>query len=107
MGYIALPSILNASVGITSYYCVILKIVVLHDGIKTIQNGPFQFSLKKEQNLVSFQKTHKMGLKKKQVGCFFKKTRVFLNPAFLTFNILNIFPMAALGTTKHVKIFPI
>jgi len=56
MGYIALPSILNASVGITSYYCVILKIVVLHDGIKTIQNGPFQFSLKKEKNLVSFQK---------------------------------------------------
>ena len=54
MGYIGLPSILNAIIGITSYYSVILKIVILHDGIKTIQNGVFLFSLKKEQNLVSF-----------------------------------------------------
>jgi len=52
MGYIALPSILNAIIGITSYYCVILKIVILHDEIKTIQNGVFLFSLKKELNLV-------------------------------------------------------
>jgi len=54
MGYISLPSILNAIVGITSYYCVILKIMIYHDGIKTIQDGVFLFSLKKEQNLVSF-----------------------------------------------------
>jgi len=56
MGYIALPSILNAMVGITSYYCVILKIVMLHDGIKTIQNGVFLFSLKKEQKSCFFLK---------------------------------------------------
>jgi len=54
MGYISLPSILNAIIGITSYYCVILKMVILHDTIKTIQNGVFLFSLKKEQNNVSF-----------------------------------------------------
>jgi len=31
-------SILNAIVGITSHYCVILKMVILHNTIKTIQN---------------------------------------------------------------------
>jgi len=59
MGFISLPSVLNAIIGITSYYCVILKIVILHDEIKTIQNGIFPFSSKKEQNLVSFQKNKK------------------------------------------------
>jgi len=34
---------LNAIIGITSYYCVILKMVILHDAIKTIQNGVFAF----------------------------------------------------------------
>jgi len=38
MGYISLPSIFNAVIGMTSYYGVILKMVILHDGIKTIQN---------------------------------------------------------------------
>jgi len=38
---------LNAIIGITSYYCVILKIVILHDGIKTIQNGVLLLSFKK------------------------------------------------------------
>jgi len=33
--------------------------VILHDGIKTIQNVVFLFSLKKEQNLVSFWKIQK------------------------------------------------
>jgi len=41
--------------GITSYYCVILKTMILHDALKkTIKNKVFPFSLKKEQNLVSF-----------------------------------------------------
>ena len=53
---ISLHSILNAIIGITSYYCVILKITKLLDAIKTIQNKFFSFSLKIEQNLVSFQK---------------------------------------------------
>jgi len=30
MGYISLSSDLNAIIGITSYYCVILKMVILH-----------------------------------------------------------------------------
>ena len=52
--------------GITSYYCEILKIMVLHDAIKTIKSKVFPFSLKKEQNLVSFKKkTKKPGLLKK------------------------------------------
>jgi len=32
-GYISLTSILNAIIGITSYYCVILKMVILHDAV--------------------------------------------------------------------------
>jgi len=38
VGYISPPN-LNAIIGITSYYCVILKMVMLHDSIKTIQNA--------------------------------------------------------------------
>jgi len=57
MGYISLPSDLNAIIGITSYHCVILKMVILHDAIKTIQNRVFVFFfLKKEQKAISFQK---------------------------------------------------
>jgi len=41
MGYISLPSNLKAIIGIKSYYCVILKMVILHDAIKTIQNKVF------------------------------------------------------------------
>jgi len=54
MGYIPLSSNLNGIIDITSYYCVILKILILHDTIKTIKNKVFPFSLKKEQYLVSF-----------------------------------------------------
>jgi len=87
MGYISIPSILNAIIGITSYYCVILKILILDDAIKAIQNAVFPFSLKKGQNLVSFIKTKKRFIKtkkrfffktKKQVDCFlffFKKKK--------------------------------
>jgi len=34
--YISLAPNLNAIIGITSYYCVILKMVILRDAIKTI-----------------------------------------------------------------------
>jgi len=37
-GHIQLLSILHAMIGITSYCCVILKMVILHDAIKIIQN---------------------------------------------------------------------
>jgi len=66
MGYIFLPSNLNGIIGITSY-CVILKIMILHDAIKTIRNKVFPFSLKKEQNVVSSKKNKK--------NCLFKKKK--------------------------------
>jgi len=56
MGYISLPSDLHAIIGITSYYCVILKMVILQDAIKTIQKRVFVFFLKKNKNLFLFQK---------------------------------------------------
>jgi len=56
MGYISLPTDLNAIIGIKSYYCVILKMVILHDAIKTIQNTVFVFFLKKDKNLFLFRK---------------------------------------------------
>jgi len=59
MGYISLPSILSATIDITSYYYVILKMVILHDATETIRNGVFVFFLKKEQT------------------CFFKKNGFF------------------------------
>jgi len=88
MGHICLPSNLNGIIATTSYYCVILKIMIMHDAIKTIKNTVFLFSLKKEQNLVSFWKTQNkiffwnpkkrffFKKQKNQVGCFFflKKT---------------------------------
>jgi len=49
MGYISLPSDLNAIIGITSYHCVILKMVILHDAIKTIQNRVCFFFWKKSK----------------------------------------------------------
>jgi len=80
MGYIALPSILNAIIGITSYYCVILKIVILHDGINTIQNGFFCFLWKKNKSLFLFKKPKKnVFFQKKQVGCFFLKKNGFFS----------------------------
>ena len=54
MVYISIPSILNAITGITSYYCLILKMAILDDAVKTIQNGIFVFFLKKEEKPVSF-----------------------------------------------------
>jgi len=52
----------------------ILKIVILHDGIKTIQNGVFPFSLK---NKILF--LFRIQKKNKKIRCFFKKKR-FFNP---------------------------
>ena len=94
MGYIALSSILNAIIRITSY-CVILKIVILHDGIKTIQNGFFLFSLKKERNLVLFWKTYKTRVflkkkQKKQVCWFFWKKRGYSQPWYTLIPVDNM-----------------
>jgi len=76
MGYISLPSNLNGIIGITSYYCVILEIMILHDAIKTIKNKVFPFSLKKEQNCF-FKKNNKKTLKKTGGLGFLKKPRFF------------------------------
>ena len=81
MEYISLPSNLNSIIGTTSYYCVILKIMIFHDPIKTIKNKVFPFSKKKITKLCFFfKKTEKpVFLKKqKQVGFFF----FWKNPGF-------------------------
>jgi len=54
--------------------------VIVHDAIKTIQNGVFPIFLKRERKPVSFLKTPKKHFfkQKKQVGCFlFKRTGFF------------------------------
>jgi len=69
--------------GITSYYCVILKMMILHDAIKTIKSKVFPFSLKKEQNLVSFSKKQKTGFSEKKTKnrwVFFWKNPGFSQP---------------------------
>jgi len=68
--------------------------VILRDGIKTIQNVVFLFSLKKEQNLASFQKPKKttfVSKKAKKTGGLFSKKRVFLNPG-LNSSLAQRFP---------------
>jgi len=52
MGYISLPSDLNVIIGIRSYYCVILKMVIMHDAIKTIQNRAFVFFFLKKNKIL-------------------------------------------------------
>jgi len=91
MGYISLPLNLNGIIGITSYYCVILKTMILHDAIKkTIESKVFLFSSKKEQNFVSFLKNPKKRFffqkKQKSPGGLgvFANSRVFLNPVACT-----------------------
>ena len=70
MAYISLPSNLNAVVGITSYYCVILKMVILHDSTRTIQNEIFVGFFQRTKTFVSFQKNTKIRIKKAG-GLFF------------------------------------
>ena len=77
MAYISLPSDLNAIIGIKSYYFVILKMVISHDAIKTIQRL-FVFFPNKEQKPVSFQKKQKKTDKKnKTCALFFYKPGFF------------------------------
>jgi len=55
MGYISLPSNMNAIIGIKSYYCVMQKMVILHDAIKHFRIGFCDF-YEKEQIPVSLKK---------------------------------------------------
>jgi len=66
-------------IGITSYYYVILKMVILHDAMKTIQNSIFVFFSKQRTKTCFFLKKPKNGLKKikKHVNCFFFKPGFF------------------------------
>jgi len=56
-------------IGVTSYYCVMLQVVILYDAIKTIQNVVFVFFYKK-QNLFRLKKNQKRikKTKKKKPG---------------------------------------
>jgi len=67
-------------IGMTSYYCVILQVVILHDAIKTIPNGVL--FLKKNKNLFPFKKNKTTGIKKskKTGGLFFLKKTGFSQP---------------------------
>jgi len=92
--YISLPPNLNAMIGITSYYCVILNRVILHDAIKTIQNGVFVFLLK-NKNLFFFKKNKTPGFEKKQKnpdGLGFLKKLGFFSNLFIFQSFFVIFP---------------
>ena len=103
MGYISLPSNLNAIIGITSYCCVILKMVILHDAIKTIHNGVLcLFFKKKEQKPVSLKKNKKIIRIEKTGGLFFEKNRFF--STLIIFEPFCDFPLIARSGTSHVTI---
>ena len=104
--YISLSLNFIAIIGrpITSYYCVILKMVILRDVIKTIQNGVCVIF--KEQKPVFLQKKENTGFKKKrkkQVGWGLKKTRVFLKPGYLSILFCD-FPLIEQSGTTHITI---
>jgi len=93
MGYISLPSILNAIIDITSCYCVILKIVILHDAIKAIQNGLFCFPKQRTKSCF-FSKNSKnvFFLKKNRFGSvLLKKTGFFPSLSQTLSNVLQTF----------------
>ena len=69
-------------------FCVILKLLILHDAIKTIQSGVFVF-LKKGTKTCFFSKSKKFGLKNRWV--VFSKKYIFLNPDCLSI-LCVVFP---------------
>jgi len=77
MAYISLTSDLNAIIGIKSYYFVILKMVILRDAMKTIQNSVFVFFPKKSKNLFLFKKTTKKRIRKQNMWIVLFQTRDF------------------------------
>ena len=80
------------------YYCEILQMVILHNAIKTIQNGVFMF-FEKRMKTCFFKKKTKNATLKKQEGWNFLKTPGFYQP-WLSFNPFCDFPLIALsGTT--------
>jgi len=91
--YISLLSNYNAIIAITSYCCVILQMLMLHNAIKTIQNGAFVLFW----NLFFFKNWI---WNNRRVG--FKKT--FFSQPWLSFNFFCDFPLIALSGTSHFTI---
>jgi len=99
-GYISLPSDLNAIIGITSYYCVILKMMILHDAIKTIQNRVFVFFSRKRTKTCIFSKNEEKQIWKKLKNpceCFVSKP-IFFNPDYLPILFCDFPLIARTGT---------
>ena len=63
----------------------IMKMVILHDEIKPIQNVFFPFSSKREHNLVSFYKKQIKQENSFGLFFFFEKNVFFFNPGLLLF----------------------
>ena len=83
MRYISLPSNLNAIIGITNYYCVILQVVILHDAKKQFRIS-FLCYFKKNKNLFYFQRNSN------QEGCL--KTSRFFSALIIFQSLFVIFP---------------
>jgi len=97
MGYISLPSNLNAIISIKRYYRVILKTVILHEAIKTIQNRFLRFFFEKKNKILFFRKKQI----KKTCELFFQ-TRVF--SSLIIFLFFCDFLLIARSGTSHVTI---
>ena len=83
LGYTSLPSILNAIIGITSYYCVILKMMVIGWCNKNNSEWGFYVFLRKRTRSYFFKKNKQTLFNtKKQVGCFSFLKMDFLNPVW-------------------------
>ena len=102
MGYISLPSNLNAIIYITSHYCVILKMVILHGPIKTIQQGFLCLFLKKIKN-VFFQNPKKKDLKNK-TPMWIAFFRPFFFQPWSSSVLFCDFPLVTRSGTSHVTI---
>ena len=90
MGYTSLPSHWNAIIGIESYDCLILNMVILHDSIKTIPNRFLFVFFEKRTKIVSLKKN---GLKtnKKNMWIVFFKPGLF--QPWLPFNPFSWFSL--------------
>jgi len=101
MGYTSLPSHWNAIIGIESYYCLILNMVILHDSIKTIPNRFLFVFFEKRTKIVSLKKNGLKTNKKNMWIVFFKPG--FFNPDYLSI-LFRDFPLTARSGTSHVTI---
>ena len=113
-GVLFSPSISNAIIGITSYYCEILKMMMLHDVIKTILNGVFPFSLEKRTKSCFFLKNPKndflnrffLKAQKNRWVVFLKKKKTsFCQPCCEVISLSKV--RICDNCTCYVKTFPL